>query len=304
MKKNYFFLTIDTELDHRRYRISPNSARNLEKLYSLVEYVSKNSIYLTLFVTYNIVKYHSNVLRDLLQSDFVELGVHLHPEEMPENLAQGIHSSSLFDYPIKTLEDFLDLFFDSFIENEFAVPSIFRAGRYRLPLRLIPSLLKRNITVDSSVTPYINWSLENGPDYSQIPVSINNYNGIKEVPITIVLPEHKKKNYLYRKIGTIPMFSKPPLVRQLRRVLLGKEPLWLRPTFEDVDGLKHVIFLSQKSHPKYACMMFHSYELKEQCSPQSKSKEDAQLIYNRLIEFLDQLGNLNVISIPMKNIAN
>lgn len=303
-KKHPFLLTIDTELDHRLYRTFPNSAKNLEKLYSLVEYIDTNSIYLTLFVTYNIVKFCSHVLRDFLTSDYVELGIHLHPEEMPESLAKGIHSTSLYDYPIEVIEAFLNIFIDAFTDNKFEVPQIFRAGRYRLPLKLIPVLLSKNIIVDSSVSPYINWSLENGPDYFQIPVSINNYHGIKEVPITIVLPEHARTNYFYKKFGTVPMFSKPFLVRLVRRLFLGREPLWLRPTFEDVGGLKEVVLLAKKYGSKYTCMMFHSYELKERCSPQSKTKQEAQLIYNRLITFLDQLDDLDLVTMPMKKIAN
>ena len=122
------------------------------------------------------------------------------------------------------------------------------------------------------------------------------------MPITIVPPENLKMNAFYKKFGTVPLAEKPQLMRKVRKLFLGRAPVWLRPTFVDLDELIKVVLLSAKYNAKYACMMLHSYELKEGCSPQSKSKEDALLIYNRLTNFLDQIDSLKLISMPMNEI--
>lgn len=303
MNRRPFFLTIDTEMDHSKYRTGTTSAKNLQKLYHLVEYIDRHKIYLTLFVTFDVLRHYSANFKDFMTSKYVELGIHPHPEEMPKDISHRMQSTSLYDYPLAALEAFLDLFIALFKEKDFDVPRIFRAGRYRLPVDLIPILLKKNITVDSSVCPFINWSIENGPDYSHITPSIEYYHGIKEVPITIVQPENLKMNAFYKKFGTVPLAEKSLLIRKLRRLILGREPFWLRPTFSDINEMKEVVLLSKKYNAKYVCMMLHSYELKEGCSPQAKTKHDAQRIYNRLIVFLDQLDDLNLISMPMNKIA-
>jgi hypothetical protein len=201
-----FFLTIDTELDYYGYRKTAHGGANLEKLHELVKYLDGRSIYVTLFVTYNVVKYYADLLRELARSDFVEFGIHLHPEEMPETISDGIKSNSLFDYPLEAVESFLDAFIWLLKEKHFTVPKIFRAGRYRVNRELVAILLKKGIVLDSSVTPYVDWSLGKGPDFSGNPISTSHFHGISEIPISIVLPENVRWNFFYMKYGTTGLF--------------------------------------------------------------------------------------------------
>lgn len=204
-----------------------------------------------------------------------EVGSHLHSEYIePHKKYEDFAGTPSKEYPcfahdteiefekIKNLTELIE-------RNVGVRPVSYRAARYGADLDTIKSLKRLGYTVDSSVTPRIDWSYQSGPDHSrgpQQPYFVSDESlyhagnsGILEVPITIsekrffLLPE----NWLFRR--------------------------WLRPTHMTVFEMKLLVseFLKKYENPVLN-MMFHSMELIPGKTPFVKSTFAQKAYVSRL----------------------
>jgi hypothetical protein len=214
------------------------------------------------------------VLREEIRSG-AEIGAHLHSEYIePERKSETPAGTASKEYPCfaytteiesAKIQNLTDL-----IEQKLAVrPVSYRAARYGADLDTIKCLEKLGYKVDSSVTPDIDWSYQNGPDHSRAPkqpyfVSAEDYyvagaSKILEVPITIsgkrffLLPD---KWFFYR---------------------------WLRPTHMSVAEMRILArqFVKEYDNPVLT-MMFHSMEILPGKTPFVRSKLQQKMYLARL----------------------
>lgn len=110
------------------------------------------------------------VLRRVTRSSAVEVGTHCHPWntppfEGPTGQAGSMMSAlppALNEAKVRTVTDL--------IEERLGVrPTSFRAGRWGFGPTVSDPLHRLGYEVDSSVTPYINWTEMGGPDYTRSP---------------------------------------------------------------------------------------------------------------------------------------
>src|SRR5919197_4708316 len=183
-------VTIDTEPDLPVRRQDRHATlRNIPELRTLQERMP--DVKLTLLVTQAVLEDPAS-LRELerLNADFdCEIGAHLHPEDTPPFLdpAARRRETSLMRLPPELRAEKLRTLVAA-IQRHFPRPTSYRAGRWQHSPEDFGMLSEAGFLVESSVTPYVSWQLEHGPDYSAArPEPFRVDGSLWEVPVTIEL---------------------------------------------------------------------------------------------------------------------
>jgi len=212
------------------------------------------------------------------------IGAHLHSEYIEPNIKiENFSNKPSLEYPcyaypeeieFKKIENLTNL-----IEKNIGVrPIWYRAARYGADLDTIKSLKKMGYKYDSSVTPFIDWGKQGGPDHSKSQlnpyfISKNNFYldspknesiGIKEYPITI----------FKKRLGI------------LGKILPDKWIFynWLRPTHMTFIEQKYMVNKILKNYNNFTfVLMFHSMEIMPLKTPYVRNKT-MQLNFIRRLE--------------------
>lgn len=204
-----------------------------------------------------------------------EIGAHLHSEYIEPQARYSKSDGTISnEFPCYAYSDDIEFekiknLTDLIKQNLNTRPASYRAARYGADLATIKSLERLGYKVDSSVTPYINWSSVGGPNHSTAPGQpyfVNNENlycpgsmKILEVPVTISkkrLPFLPDKWLFYR---------------------------WLRPTHMTVFEMKTIVneFITDFENPVLN-MMFHSMEIIPGKSPYVRTGFEQKFFLRRL----------------------
>ena len=209
-----------------------------------------------------------------------ELGTHLHGEYAePGAFEPDVTTDFQRDYSPEIEKEKLAYLTDLFIRAFAHQPRSFRAGRFGIGSSSIGILETLGYTVESSVTPHMNWtsagakglSFEDAPTQPYRPDPLDPGRpgdaSILEVPVTI------RK----RLANALPFVGKKI------------EPRWLRPTRGDADSLVRVaedeIADARRRAPGTPVVvnaMFHNVEIIADASPYAATDADAHAILSRL----------------------
>jgi hypothetical protein len=174
-----------------------------------------------------------------------EIGTHLHiGDDFPCNVPQERQH----------LEQLTSLYEQAFG----ARPCSYRAGRYGMSDKTLTALSELGYKVDSSVTPYVDWSAQGGPDYRAFSNRPYWDRGILEVPITIL---GKRKWWPF---GGWSRYK------------------WLRPSVATAEHLKRIVDLACQAGLEVLNMTFHTMELIPRASPYVRTKAEAVLFLRRV----------------------
>jgi len=169
--------------------------------------------------------------------------------------------------------------------------------------------------VDSSVTPYTNWSSHmgipfgnGGPDFIDcvpFPYNYQFHNGIlTEIPITILptLFPLNRSNYLSRKY--FRYVDNLFLLRVVRKIFYHKQPLWLRPfSWMTINLIEQIVEEAIRIRLPYLVMMFHSSELMPGSSIYRKSENAIEELFDFLESCFLLLNTKNIRSITLTEAA-
>lgn len=288
-------LTIDTEPDlPKRRQSSHSSLRNVPELRTLQQRIP--DVKLTLLVTQSVLD--DPISRreiETLKTDFdCEIGAHLHPEDTPPFLSPERRETSLLRIPAELRAEKLRTLV-SVMEDSFPRPTSYRAGRWMLNSDDFEILRQQGFLVDSTVTPYISWQLEHGPDFTAAtpaPYRVEG-NGLWEVPVTIGLNRGAGlagfgllRRYL--RYFSHPANSLPFPLNRLWSWGRPISPVWLRPTYTSLGALKRLgqSILRRYDEPVLN-MMFHSNELVIGGRPFIRQQADVDRIVERIVGACD-----------------
>lgn len=285
-------VTVDTEPDLPVRRQSTHETlRNIPKLRTLQERMP--GVKLTLLVTQSVLEDAPSlrVLERLKRDYDCEIGAHLHPEDTPPFLDRESErkETSLLRLPPAVRAEKLRTLVRA-IESHFPRPTSYRAGRWQLGPGDFAMLREQRFLVESSVTPYVSWHLEHGPDFSrQTPEPYRAEGGLWEVPVTIGLNRGNGLAGLGLVRQYLRYFSHPAnnLPFPLGHVWnLGRpiSPIWLRPTYTPLGTLKRLgRSVPRRLHRPVLNMMFHSNELVVGGRPFIREQADADRIVDRIV---------------------
>jgi hypothetical protein len=274
-------ITIDTEADNQWEHGCEISVANIRYIPRFQELCDKYLIRPTYLVTSEVCEdaFAKELFRGFIEQGKAEIGAHLHswttpPFRDPEGLRYNDKNHAFAsELPLDLLEAKINNLTHQ-IETSFGKrPLSFRSGRYGFDSTVAQVLVNNSYLVDSSVTPFINWSDhkgipggKNGPDFSThtpFPFKYNFENGsLLELPVTILptrFPLNKNHQLARTYFKNVDSFL---LLKILRRLNYSRQPLWLRPfDWMNRELFAEILKESERLGLPYIVMMFHSSEL-------------------------------------------
>jgi len=220
-----------------------------------------------------------------------ELGTHLHAEYIGPDLDEEAESSTFQAALAPAVERAkVEALTSLFVHTFGTRPRSFRAGRFGIGGASLGILADLGYAVDSSVTPFIDWSGAGpgAPDFRQAPF----------------IPYHPNLNAPTTAgngtVWEIPVTIRPRLAQRLpimRRFLARRlRPRWLRPTWgsaaalidlaRDVWNETPMRADAARAAPPIWNVMFHNVEVVAGASPYSTTEGRAQAIVQRLAQLL------------------
>lgn len=166
-------VSIDTEEDDwGSYRRDGTSAANIECLIELQDLFDRWGARPTYLVNRAplVAQRAVEILGSVAAREGVEIGAHCHPWNTPPFVDDsGPVRTMMCTYTAEENRAKLREVKRCLAQELDVVPRSFRAGRWGLGPTVAGPLAAEGFTVDCSVSPFINWSEESGPDYSSAP---------------------------------------------------------------------------------------------------------------------------------------
>jgi hypothetical protein len=217
-----------------------------------------------------------------------ELGTHLHAEYVGPDLDEDAESSTFQASLAPALERAkLEALTSLFVHRFGTRPRSFRAGRFGIGSASLGILADLGYTVDSSVTPFVDWS-GIGPGAPNF----------RHAPFIPYHPDpHTPANSGHAPVWEIPLTIRPRFAHRLpimRRFLARHlRPRWLRPTWGSARALIELArdvwqesTGAERVAPPIWNVMFHNVEVVAGTSPYSATEDRAQAIVSRLAQLL------------------
>jgi len=318
-----FILTIDTEADNQWDHGRELTVENIRFVPRFQDLCNKYFIKPTYLVTSEICEddFAKEIFTDYLLANTAEIGAHLHSWTTPPFLDKDGYRHNdknhafanelpgeLLTEKIKNLTHHIEA---SFGER----PLSFRSGRYGFNENVAGVLAENGYLVDSSVTPFMDWSANKGipgnsggPDFIEKTPFPYRYtfgdNSLLEIPITI-LPTtfplnkyHKLARYYFREVNGNILF------RVIRKLVFNNQPFWFRPySWMSNEMFDELLNEAIRLKLPYIVMMFHSSELMPGCSIYREDENAISRLYEQLESFFAVLKNKNISSITLTEAA-
>jgi hypothetical protein len=318
-----FILSIDTEGDNQWDHGRGLTVENIRYIPRFQELCNKYNIKTTYLVTSEVCEdeFAKEIFCDYLENEQTEVGAHLHSWTTPPFLNKSgfryndVNHAFATELPEDLLANKLRYLTDQ-IRTSFGVrPQSFRSGRYGFNENVAKLLLSNEYIVDSSVTPYVNWSaLEGvpgntgGPDFLDkrpFPYTYNiGDNTLVEIPVTIMptrFPLNKSNvfsRYYFQNL------NKSLLLKSIKSVFFRYQPLWLRPfPWMNMNLLDEIISEAERINLPFLVMIFHSSELMPNCSIYRADSESIEKLYELLEGFFTRLNSRDVHSCTLTDAA-
>ena len=196
----YLIITIDTEEDNwGNYSPTGHTLENIERLPYLQGLFDEYDVKPAYLITYPVATDEKTVsiLKGILKEGKCEIGSHCHPWNTPPFEEKNtIENSMLCNLPMDLQYKKLESLDNVIMQNFDIKPISFRAGRWGYNQEVAKNLYKLGYRIDTSITPFVDWRDDHGPDFSDIlplpfKFSCENVYGetpngfMLEVPVTI-----------------------------------------------------------------------------------------------------------------------
>ena len=311
-------ITIDTEEDNWG-EYSPRGATlgNIERIPYLQSLFDSFGVKPTYLITYPVAinKNAITILKGIYEDDGCEIGTHLHPWNTPPFEEETNEYNSMLcnlsaDLQYKKLK-----YLHETIRNNFAItPTCFRTGRWGYSDDVGRNLNKLGYKVDTSMTPYTNWTSSYGPDFSdvgpgpfRIPgdlISAKSSRGhIMELPATVGFLQENFQfcNFVLKNIKRRP-FKYMRLVGVLSKLHVVNK-VWLSPEVSDGETMIKLAKRMIKNNCPFLNMVFHSSTLKAGLTPFVQTEDDEKLFFQHIKEFLIFIRDAKIESIKLSDIV-
>jgi hypothetical protein len=301
-------ITIDTEEDNwGSYTPAGYTLENMEYIPRLQELFDRYDIKPTYLITYPVATDDRAIflLRGILEGGGCEIGTHCHPWNTPPFEEEtGRRNSMLCNLPVELQFRKLKNLHEAISRNFSITPLSFRAGRWGYSGEVASNLTRLGYRIDTSITPYTDWTPYHGPDmsrYTPEPYIWTNGDGnsLLELPATV--------GFLQRDFAvsnSIFNMSRHPYLRFLRLIgILDRlrivSKVWFSP--EQSSGQQMISLAKRmiKNNYGYLNMVFHSASLKSGLTPFVKSPDDEKRFLKHIEEFLIYSRDIGIKSIKL-----
>lgn len=318
-----FILTIDTAADNQWDTGRELTCENIRTLPRLQNLCEKYLIKPTYLVTSEVCEdsFAREMLCDYTENNQAEVGALLHPWTTPPffNKEGYRYNDIKHAFPNEMPDDILAnkiRYLADQIRTTFGIrPVSFRAGRFGFSESIARILMTNEFIVDSSVTPYVNWSAfqgipgsKGGPDYiNKRPAAyIYNHKGnsLLEIPVTVVPTKfplnknNKLADFYFRNLG------KNIMLKGLSNMFYRYQPLWLRPyPWMSIEMLDEVVVEAVKQKYPYLVMTIFSGEFTPGCSIYRPDNQATENLFATLEEFFKMITYYSISSVTLTEAA-
>ena len=310
-------VTIDTEEDNwGNFAASRYTLGNIERIPTLQELFDHFAVKPTYLITYPVATDERavSVLRTIFQGGRCEIGAHCHPWNTPPFQGRPDGPDSMLCNLPRDLQYAKMKSLHETIRKRFGVaPLSFRSGRFGYNNTVAQNLRRLDYKIDTSITPYTDWSKEHGPDFTHIsprPFKCSSddafqespHGDLIEVPATIgfLQANFDRRNSLLQALTRRPLkyLRLAGILNRLR--LLNK--VWLSP--ELANGRTMIALAKRMIAERYDIlnMTFHSPSLEPGLTPFVETKDDAKQFYYHLRQFLTFATDAGIESIRLSDL--
>jgi len=297
-------ITIDTEENTwNRYSATDNPVDNVEGLIPLQRIFDEYGFRATYLVTYPVATNPGSVeiLTGILEQGMCEIGMHCHPWNTPPFDGQGPirkQDTMLCNLPADLVHQKLSAHHLAICKNFGIVPVSFRAGRWGFGPAVAGALCSLGYRVDSSVTPYVSWKNDHGPDFTEYPPDLFRFTSkgladqdplgpLLEVPVTI--------GFLQSNFKRSRSFLSAVERCRLHRFRIGGilallgllNRVWLSPEMTNAANMIRLSRQMEKLGYPLLNLTFHSPSLQDGFSQFVSSPQEEVQFYRQLRMFFD-----------------
>jgi len=309
------FITIDTEEDSwGNFKSTNHRVENVKYLAALQELFDRYGAIPTYLVNYPVVNSPSavKIIKNFFINNRCDIGTHIHPWNTPpytEN--RNDYNSMLCNLPTQLIYDKLLNLHQQITKSFNIEPICFRAGRWAFNSSVAECLSKIGYRVDTSVTPFVNWQKDSGPDFRTAPsfhylfnpenvTTPDNKGRLLEVPASVNFIQRYRKFcfYLREKIRNKSLLSHLRLIGILHRLRLLNF-YWLSPELSNGNEMVRLAKALVQSGHKFLNMSFHSTSLFPGQSPFVKDRLDLKNFLNNIETFLKFAIEKNMTFLPL-----
>jgi hypothetical protein len=300
----YFIVTVDTEeagLWSGQFQAIYDDVSHIKEISRVQEIFDRYGIRPSYLLDYPIASHRESygILKKIFSNGRCEIGAHMHPwcnppfeeEKSPRNSFFCNLDASLQERKLKELT--------GVIRDNFGIsPSVFRAGRFGFSEDQARLLASFGYTVDSSVTPFLDWREDDGPSFEGkpfVPYWLGGEAGrgdILEIPVSVGF---NRSNFelcsaVFNSLKSSAFARSVHMIGILDRTSI-MEKIVLTPESVGLKRLKDLACTYSRKKIPVLNMYFHSSSLKPGCTPYVRSDDDLKSFLNKLEAFFDYVLN-------------
>jgi hypothetical protein len=326
--QRFLFITIDTEEDDwGSFRTQQPSIENIHYIPMLQDIFDEYSAVPTYLVNYPVAtnKDSVKILRDIHQKGKCEIGTHCHPWNTPpirEELTTP--NSFMCNLPNELIYEKMDVLHQQIMNNFDVFPVCFRAGRWGFRFSMANIIRSLNYRIDSSMTPFCDWTEDSGPRFGITHNSAFGFNEkdrlcskanncthcqnadecILEVPATIGFLQ---SNFvLCSKIRN--MFARRFLSKLRIRGVLERLKLincrWLSPENSSCEDMIKLSKIISEKDGRFLNMCFHSTSLLPGRSPFVRDRNELDHFLLKIKNYLEFASSENISCVGLSKVSN
>lgn len=293
-------VTVDAEEDNwAEFRPTGQTVHNIDRIPELQRLFEEFDVAPAYLVTYPVVvdETASSIFHSVLAGGRCEIGTHCHPWNTPpfEESHHLARDSMLCNLPPALQYAKIWRLHETIERTLGAKPVTFRSGRWGFGADVASHLVDIGYRVDTSMTPYVDWSSDHGPDFSMIAPrpfflwpdrAAPSPRPLLEVPVTIGFLQ---SNFAFRN-AMLKTVQRPPIHRlrlagPLYRLGIATK-VWLSPEVSTAPQMVRLTKQMQRQNCSVVNLTFHSPCLQPGLTPFARSRADAHRLIGRLRDYL------------------
>ena len=294
-------VTIDSEEDNwGAFQLTHYSCENIGRIPRLQEIFDAFTIIPTYLVTYPVAtdKKAVSILRAISDAKRCEIGAQCHPWNTPPfGGERNAGNSMLCNLPADLQYAKLKCLQETIRERFGVHPISFRSGRFAYNTTVARNLHRLGYKIDTSVTPYTNWTRSRGTDFTRLsprPFRFASDNAFEEcaggelieVPVTVGFLQRnfRRSNYIFETVTRSPI-NKLRLTGVLYRLGLVNK-VWLSPEVSDSRTMIRLARTMKRNEFPILNLVCHSPGLKAGLTPFTRTEDEEKRHLQCLQEFL------------------
>lgn len=307
-------ISIDAEEDNwGDFRPESAGLENIDEVPALQDLFESFGVKPTYLLTYPVASTErsASLFRRLYERGACDIGAHCHPWNTPPFEEETSKRNSMLRNLPPDLQRRKILALREAIRNGIGLtPTTFRTGRWGYSDEVARNLVDLGYTIDTSITPYTDWSEKHGPDYSTVSpkpflwvdgsrARRNSRRSLLEVPATIdYVDTWAGMAGIASKAATQPGLTAlgvPYVLNKLRIV----QKIWLSPEVSTAEEMIRLAQTLEASGAEMLNMVFHTSTLTPGLTPFVRTNDDRERFIRNLKGFLAYARDAGMESIGL-----